>query len=804
MTNGQALDGLRVLDLATDRGHLCGKLLADLGAEVLKIEPPQGDASRLRPPFAEHVADRREASLVFHHFNTNKRSVVIDLASSEGQLRFKALVKTADVVIESFDVGQMAEWGLGFLDLKSVNPNIVLCSITGFGQWGPHAKYAVEDAVVFAMGGIMSICGDADKEPLAIPYDFCFQLASVYGAFGILLALLARGRTGAGQHVDISAQEVLAFQQWMVVNYSAVENILGRAGSRSARSGSAPHGPYPCKDGYVEFFILSPSHWRDLYEWMGKPEVFSDPMWENRHFRAANVDVLIPFVLELAARYTKQEIFEEAAKRHIPIVPVNKPEDYLADQQIQFRRFLQSVEHPILGSYQSLGFPYRLNRTPCALNRPAPLLGQHTEEVLEGNSRTAVAKPSWPSNMVCPPGQLPLQGFRVLDLGMAVAGPALSYLLAQAGADVIRIESSAREQRGSLTHADARTILQRVVAYEDYDRLKRQCTINLGSEEGRAVFLDLVRTSDVVVENFSPRVMRRWKLDYENLKAVRPDIIMVSLPAFGLEGPRVDYIGAASTTQAFTGLYNWWSYWGDPEPAAPTGAISDYVAAGMAATALSAALIHRQCTGQGQHIEVPQVEALATLMGPAYLNYTVNGKPDPPQGNRASHLAPQGCYQCKGLDEWCVISVRTDAQWQSLCQVLDASEMGQDPRFATLEGRAEHHDELDAKISAWTKEHTSVQVMRMLQRVGVPAGVVQNGERLLYDIHLRQRNYFVEINHPSTGFVEYPGAVIHLSETPLLQGPWYGMGHHNIDIFEGLLGMSNELFRELEIRGPLA
>lgn len=798
----QALEGLRVLDLATDHGHLCGKLLADLGAEVIKVEPPEGDASRRRPPFAEKMSNPVEAGLVFHYFNANKKGIVLDLSAKEGQREFRSLATTTDMVIESFVPGQLTEWGLGFSDLQAVNPRLVLCSITGFGQSGPYSRYAAEDTTAFAMGGVMSVCGDADKEPLGVPYDACFQQASVYAAYGALLALVARDRIGTGQHVDVSAQEVQAFQQWLVVNYAAVENILGRAGSRSARAGSAPHGPYPCKDGYAEFFIMSPAHWRRLVEWMGSPEPLTDPMWENRYFRSQNVDVIIPFIIDFAARYTKKELFEEAARRHLPIAPINKPPDFVSDVQVKTLAFVRTLDHPVLGQYKTLGFPYRLSATPCRVNRPAPLLGQHNQEVLNQTSGVASVTPSCFPAVPCPNGRLPLQGFRVLDLGIAVAGPALSYLLAQAGAEVIRVESEVRQQRGK-PNPDPNVVTHQLVTYGDHDRLKKQTTINLGTEEGRATFLELVAISDVVVESFSPRVMRQWRLDYCNLRAKRPDIIMTSLPAYGSTGLRAEYIGAASTTSAFTGLYYWWSYRGDPVPAAPTANFSDYAIAGLAATAVSASLVHRQLTGEGQYIELPHIEALATFMGPAYLQYLINGQIDEPLGNRSNFLAPQGCYPCKGRDEWCVISVRGNAQWQSLCRLIDDPRLAEDPRFATAENRLKHQDELDKRIMAWTREHTAFQAMRTLQKAGVAAGMVQNGEDMVRDPHLRQRQFLVEINHPKTGPIEYPGAVFRLSGTPLLQGPWAEMGQHNGEVFENLMGMPKALVQELAKKGAL-
>ncbi len=789
-----ALQGLRVLDLADCRGQLCGRLLADLGAEVVKVEPRDGAEERRWGPFKDDVP-HPERSLYFLYSNSNKKGIQIDLPNPAGRESFKKLVKRADVVIESFQPGYLASLGLGYDALQALNPGLVMASVSGFGQTGPHSRYKAPEIVSFAMGGVMYLSGDADKPPLSMPYELGYQLASVYSAVGVLVAVRQQRLSGRGQHVDVSSQEVQASQQYIVVNYSALENLLNRMGSRSPRGGSAPNGAYRCKDGFAEFFILSPWHWRNLFEWMGRPKALDDSIWENRHFRAQNVDVIDPYIHEFAAKFAKLEISEEAQRRHIPIVPINTPGEFFNDAQTRHRGTFTEADHPEVGAHFILGAPYRLSETPCVVRRTAPLLGQHTEEVLE-SWLAGTPRPAVPAATPSKPGKRALEGIRIIDAGMAIAGPEVSALLAEHGAEVIMVESATHQRRGR-EFPDPRVVLQQKVTFAGLNRNKKAVTIDLNTAEGQGLFLELVRVSDVVVENFNPRIMKRWGLDYESLRKIKPDIIQVDMPAFGMTGPRSEYLGAAATTAAFSGLYHIWSYAGADEPAAPNSVLPDYVAAVYATLATMAALHYLALTGKGQSVDLSHADAMASLMGPMYLDYLVNGRIARPLGNWHPHAAPHGSYQCRGDDAWCVIACFTEEEWQALCGVMGDPRWTGDPSFASLEQRLEHRAELDRHVGEWTRGYTPRQVMRMLQKAGVASGVVQSGEDLIYDHHLRARSYLTPMDHPDTGPVEYPGVTIRLSETPGRIDGWPGQGEHNSYVFGDILGLSPGKIDEL-------
>jgi crotonobetainyl-CoA:carnitine CoA-transferase CaiB-like acyl-CoA transferase len=376
---------------------------------------------------------------------------------------------------------------------------------------------------------------------------------------------------------------------------------------------------------------------------------------------------------------------------------------------------------------------------------------------------------------------LPLSGIRVLDLSRVWAGPYGTRYLADFGAEVIKVESG-KFPDGRRPHDPA---------YAEINRNKRFITLNFQVPEGQELLKRLVAISDVVVENFSPRVMTQYGFNYERLLEVRPDLIMVSMPGFGQSGPHRDFASYGGPLMAYTGMALLWGYADSPLDAHSKIAHPDYIASGTLALAVLAALHHRARSGQGQFIEIAQVEATAAAMEVAFLDYFANGRIAAPRGNRDPNAVPQGCYPCLGHDAWCVVSCTTEAQWRALAQVLGGDALVAAPRFATAAERWQRHDELDGLISAWTREYTPHQVMRLLQAVGVPASAVQTGEDLWRDIHLRRRDFMVTMAHPESGPLEHPGVTVRLHATPgQMRTPAGQLGEANEAVFRGLLGLT--------------
>jgi len=339
--------------------------------------------------------------------------------------------------------------------------------------------------------------------------------------------------------------------------------------------------------------------------------------------------------------------------------------------------------------------------------------------------------------------------------------------------------------------------------YNTWNRNKLGITLNLNKPQGVALAKKLAGISDAVVENFTPRVMANWGLDYDNLKKIKPDIIMLSMSTMGNSGPWRDYVGFGPTVQAFSGITHLTSYQGKP-PSGLGYSYADHVAGLMAALALLGAMEYRHRTGEGQYIDVSQVEAMSSLLGSAILEYAISGKPPEAVGNRSSEAAPYGVYRCRGDDRWCAIAVFNDEEWQGFKRALGNPPWAEAQRFAALSGRLKNADELDKLVEGWTSEHTAEEVMALLQEQGVAAGVVQDASNLANDPQLRARGFFVELDHPELGKTISDATPIKLSDTPARYSRAAPiLGQDNDYIYIQLLGMSKQEMAELRKQGVI-
>jgi benzylsuccinate CoA-transferase BbsE subunit len=401
-----ALNDIRVLDLSGEPGWYCGKLLAELGADVIKVEPPGGDPGRRIGPFYHDEVDP-EKSLYFFAHNTSKRSVTLNIATADGRSLFRRLVATADVVIESFPPGFLDSLGLGYDALTQVRPGIILASITGFGQWGPHSHYKAPDIVAVAMSGMMYVAGfpeDPPNRPYGNQSHYC---ASIQAATGILTALLHRDRTGEGQQVEVSMQEALSMNQETAMQYWDIRGDLRKRTGNERRLPAI--GVYECKDGFMTLYVGIPGFgapWTALVEWMvddGMAEDLLDEKWQGLfqemdarliaqlYFghdaelvaqwkpRLAHVDeVLVRFV----RTHTMQEMYQEGQRRGLLVAPCNTPKDIVENPQLNYRQWFVGVSHPELeATFTYPGPPYRLSETPWRLGHRPPLIGEHNHAV---------------------------------------------------------------------------------------------------------------------------------------------------------------------------------------------------------------------------------------------------------------------------------------------------------------------------------------------------------------------------------------------------------------------------------------
>lgn len=407
--------------------------------------------------------------------------------------------------------------------------------------------------------------------------------------------------------------------------------------------------------------------------------------------------------------------------------------------------------------------------------------------------------------------ELPLEKLRVIDLGRVWSGPLTTRLMADFGAEVIKVESLAG--RGVFSGPTSRqaTLIEefpnrdpgehpwnRSSMFNDLNRNKLSLTLDLSKLEGASIFKRLVKISDVVVENYTPRVMANFGLDYPALKTVREDIIMLSMPAYGMTGPYRDFPGYGNTIEPVAGITNMVGYPGGPPH--PLGMIAgDALAALHGVSAVLTSLRHRQRTGYGQYIDLSQAETQTSIIGEYILGYGMNMKSPERTGNRHPWKAPHGCYRCKGNDSWVAIAVSTDGEWQNLCRAMGNPAWTKDAMFSDQMNRWKNQDELDGFIEAWIVQRDHHEVMRILQEASIACGPVLNGREVLNDPHLNSRGFFVKISHPEAGTHPYAGVPIRLSKSPAsFRLPAPCMGEHNRDVLDGLLGLTDGEIADLE------
>jgi len=816
----QPLAGVTVVELATDvSGPFIGKLLGDFGADVIKIEPPDGDRSRRHGPFPGKTIDPEQSAL-FLHLNTNKRSAVADLNTVVGQELVRALTAGADVLLESFPPGQLAAWNLGYDSLSHDHPGLVMTSVTPFGQTGPYRDHVGADIVTYAMGGPMWGTGISDREPLKLGGEEtsyqCGQVATVATMAALMMARVGGGST----HIDLSCFEAQAGTIDRRVSYLLYQLWGGGDCGREARQTqhNTPVGFFPTLDGHALAFTI-PSWIPRMLEVLDDDDLrarFADPRWMYDAELPDLVDAAFyPWILER----TSAEAASEGQAHRWPITPLNAPVDIVDDPHFVERDFFVEVEHPVAGRIRQPGPPFRLEGG-WAIRHPAPTLGQHQAELealATDNSYSHTAEPPMSSPSRSKP-HLPLEGVRVLDLTVVWAGPACTMYLADLGAEVIRVDNPyvfPTATRGGIARPPKELVpdLGPLGGYPDLDpgerpwnrhtmfcahaRNKLSCTLDLASELGRETFLDLVETADVLVENNSVGVLPKLGLDWATLQARNPRLIELRMPPMGLVGPYANWIGFGANFEALCGLTVLRGYRYD-DPTSLTSVFHMDPASGAGgAFAVMCALWRREQSGQGEQVEFPQSENMLQHIGEYLIDATRTGRRHTPGGNRSIYAAPQGCYPCLGDDEWVVISVPDDDTWSTLVEAMGSPLWARDTRFSTSDGRQGHHDELDAHIETWTRTQSSGDVHAKCQALGVPAGPVLRESQLRDDPQMEARDWFRDQGSIDLGRHQFPGQQWRWTGPELRWGPINRLGDSNRYIYREILGYDDRRWQAL-------
>lgn len=778
------LAGLRVVDTTVERGELCARVLADLGAEVIKVEPRGGSPARRLPPLAPDGT-----SLWWAHRNTNKSSVELDVEDPGDRARFDALLSASDVWVTSVRPGSLDHLGLAPADVCARHGRLVVVSITDFGLTGPYRDFVGTEEVLFAMSGMLARSGSLDRPPLLAPGTLAYDASSVTAAFAALAAIWQRRSTGAGQVLDVSVmQSVAQLTDWVIPNASWFAE-KGRS-YYELRAGSGPvYGIFPTRDGYVRLIILSPRQWRAMREWLGEPEILQDPHWDASQNRLSiQADILDPMYAALFADRDAHELADEAQRRGIVMTPVLRPEQVVSLPHMVERgtfthdEIVRGVHGPIASGF------FEIDGQRVGYRHAAPALG--SRDTLPGGGAVA-ATPTAVTR--------PFTGLKVLDLGHGGVGVETGRLFAEYGADVIKVETRTYPDFIRLITGSTNS-----PSFTSSSRSKRSLGLNAKEPEGIALLHRLVAWADVLVENTSTGTMADLGLDWDTVRAINPRLVMASSQLMGSRGPWSGWLGYGPNTRPAGGMTHLWNFPDGGMPPGSTAIHPDHLVGRVLTVGAVAALLGRERSGRGAHVEAAQVETIINVLGDKFLAESLQPGSVGPEGNRRLRGAPFGVYRCAGEERWVVIAVRDDDDWAALVRALGSPAWADQPAYRTVEGRRAAHDTIDEHLSSWTATRTDREVMEVLQAAGVPAGAMLYPSEHITDPHSVARRFPQVVEQPGVGRFVLEGPAFLASGMPdPLVIPSPGLGEHTREIARDLLGLDDEQIESLAERGAL-
>jgi len=806
------LSGLRVLEIADELGEYCGKLLAGLGADVVKIEPPGGEGTRQHGPFYDDRPDG-DGSLYFWHYNFGKRGIVVDFDDDADVERFRQLASRADVLLDTRPPTFLASHRSGFEELRALNPRLIYARISPFGDDGPWAAFLGSDLVHLALGGVMMNCGydpepsgHYDCPPIAPQMWHSYQIAGEMAAMGILAALVNRTESGLGQTVSTSVHEAVSMNtesdipNWVFLRQEhhrltcrhslpTANNALSLSMTKDGRW-LLPYRTYlhARTDDFDKTLRL-------LKKWQMQADL-EDAKYEDQQYRlttAARMHIAdVTDILVGKLKY-ERDLWRDAQDEGMTWAPVARPEENIESRHWRIRGAIVDVPHPELNAeFSYVGSRWYCADTPWGSSRRAPMLGEHTTEVL-AERRPEAQPPSVGAASVPPDPAFALAGVRVVDLSWMLASAGAGRYLAALGAEVIKVEHESRWDRmrwgqgtcppgGREQREQATSPIpiphdnddpNRSGAFSEINAGKLAVSLNLKHPLGKELLTRLIEVSDVVVEGFSPGTMDRMGFGYDRLGEINPKVIYASQSGLGYFGEHGSTRTFGPSAAAFAGISD---MSGLPEPYPPAGigySYLDWFGAYNLANAVLAALYRRRVTGEGAHIDSSQVEAGIYLTGTAVLDFSVNGRRWQRYGNRSPYkrAAPHGAFRVQGPDRWIAIACFDQVQWEGLVSVLSDGSLQTDPRFTSLEGRLANQDALEVAVEKTTQTWEPYELMLRLQAAGVPAGVCQTAQdRCERDPQLAHSQWMVELAQSEIGTWPVRDLPFHLSQTPARMG----------------------------------
>ncbi len=819
-----ALAGITVLDLTAGiAGPYATKLLADLGARVIKIERPGGDPARTLPPFLGDEPGP-ERSATFHFLNTNKQSVVLDLTTTSGKQALYGLLPLADLVVTSSSPATAERLGIDAATLRA-RRDLPVLAITNFGQTGPYRDYRLSETVLYAMGGEMYSHGTADREPLKLGGTAALLQCGAMATVAALGALHIWETAGTGQSIDLALFEAQIASLDRRSSTILAYRFSGRVQERAAGGGGGlASGIYPVADGYVEVTAASGDYWARFVEMLDDNRLrqprWSSPLTARDPAAKEEVDAIVyPWML---AR-TRAEVWEAARRARAMVAPLYTGADLYADAVLHERGLWAEAEHALLGRLPMLGRPYLLEQSPWRLRHPAPRLGEHTGVVL--GAPPPPARPPETPDQAMP---LPLANVRICDFTAVWAGQSATMYLADMGAECIKVENPT--VWNPMTRAAAPVLPAAMAAmmppwmgghpggdpgprpwnncpaFVHVQRNKRSITVDSRRPEGLALVEELIRVSDVLAENLATGTLEKLGLTDDRLRELRPDLIILHLPAFGRSGPYTAGRGYGSHIDAVAGGTILRGY-ADTAPYSNTQIFAgDYFVGLHGAVAVMAALRHRRRTGAGQVIELAQWECSAQMFPQAALDAAWNGRAQRATGNRSAEgYIPNGVFPCAGADRWLALSCRNDGEWAALVAAMGRPGWALDAAFATAAGRAAAEGLIEQQIAAWTAKQERDALFHRLQTAGVTAGPVLNAADAATDPQLAANGAWQTLpatdDYPETPF-QRPPYRFSRSDIRIRTAP-APFGADTAAVYRDLLGLGDKQMDRLRASGHI-
>lgn len=793
----EVLSHLRVVEIGSSAAvSYCARLFADFGADVQKVEPPAGDPLRHSAP-----STPSGYSAWFAFLNFNKSSVIINASEPDASIRLEELIEDCDILIDGRDVDSADCPPINVASIRQRRPELIYLEASWFGGDGPYAGFAATDSTVRALAGLVKLVGPVEGPPLHAPDFQTAILAGLWGFIGAVCSELARIQGGVGRSWSLSIFESsLALTEYLMCEAFARGDVMHRIGINRFWP-SFPVGLYETKKGWLGVTLHTPAQWRAFCDMLDLSELPDDPALVLGEDRLQHMDQIDQhFVPRLKTR-TAQDWFAEGLKRKIPIVPMPEIADLLQDEEKRVRGAIVPI---LQGEEEGLtvGSTQRLTLSPPRRGGKVPAPGEQ-QPFTHPRRRPTDARSA--SSGSFDPERQPLHGTRVIDFSMGWAGPLCTRTLADLGADVIKIEA--------IQYSDWFRGVDRRPAYVDrqmYEKTARFCilnrnkrgiTLDLKRSQGLALARRLVARADIVVDNYSVDVLPKLGLGYDVLRTLNPQLVMMSMSAFGSGSVHRDCRAYGSTLEQGSGLPSVIGN-ADGPPVMSHTAFGDPVGGLNGCAAVLVALLHARNTGQGQFIDLAQIECMMAFAAPWITLHSIGGTPPIRYGNRHPQFVPHGCFRCAGEDSWIMVAVTDADMWQRLALLIGRPDWSEDAPQKSAEARRAIEDVIETEIAAWTITRDADEAMSELQAVGIAAGVARRPIDLLNDRHLRSRAFLQQVKRDFIGSHPQPSMPIREGVGPYaIRSAAPTLGEHNGEILSGLLGLSDDEVAQLMREG---